>query len=119
MIGLIAEKAQLDNALDLMTDVLIRSREPNMAGAVLRAMTPVDGRYKVSSTLWRFDEPDEDGMVRMIAPNGDVTFRAELQGAVDRMLSGEVFDAADFAEEATRTVLERLLARGVVAPVQG
>lgn len=115
LMGVVAEKAAMTNAMNLLGDALINSREPNISGAILRAMQPIEGRYRAAPSLWRF-EPGEDDMVHMIAPNGDLTFRNTLQGAVDRMLSGEAFDAADFADEPSRELLGRLLARGLVAP---
>ncbi len=116
LLAVVAKKAAMDNALDLMSDALIRSREPNMSGAIVRATRPVEGLYRAAPSLWRF-EPEDEGVVRMIAPNGDVTFTTDLQGAVDRMLSGQVFDAAEFAEGPARELMVKLLARGLVAPL--
>lgn len=116
LVALVGEKARLEGALALMTDSLIGSREPNMSGAILRAMNPIAGTYRASPTIWRF-EPEEDGRVRMVAPNGDVMFAADLRPTVDRMLSGEAFDADDFADEPARELLAKLLARGLVTPV--
>jgi len=115
LVKLVAEKAAVDNAMDLMGDALINSREPNMSGAILRATRPIEGLYRAAPSLWRF-EPADDDMIHMIAPNGDLTFRVSLQAAIDRMLSGDPFDADEFADEPSRELLGRLLARGLIGP---
>ena len=116
LMGLVTEKARMGPSLDLMSDALIRSREPNMLGAIVRATRPIEGQYRAAPSLWRF-EPEEDGKILMIAPNGDVTFTTDLKASADRMLSGETFDAAEFAEASARSLFEKLLARGLVGPV--
>ena len=116
LLQIVAKEAGMDNAMDLMGDALIRSREPNMSGAIVRATRPIEGVYRAAPSLWRF-EAEDDNRVRMIAPNGDVTFTTDLQGAVDRMLSGQPFDAADFPEGPARELMSKLLARGLVTPL--
>jgi ribosomal protein L16 Arg81 hydroxylase len=96
-----------DAALDLMIDGFIRSRIPDTAGAIAEAARPIaaDDLFRIRPfTPWRLAE-DGDKLV-VIAPGGDVDFKASDAAALERALSGQAFKLADVDgnEEFVRTL---------------
>lgn len=113
LVELIAKRARPDAAFDLMIDALIRSREPNVTGAILRAPFPLTGAWRARQGMWRM-EPDGD-LICLVAAAGDYRFEPALRPFVEKALSGEVIDI-DTLGDPERTVIERLAARGLIGP---
>lgn len=108
-------RARMDNAFELMVDSFIRSREPDVAGAVLAGGQPIAGeaRYVVRSTApWRLAEDGDD--VVLIAPGGDLSFKPDDRPALERALSGESFTQADLACPSPTDLIRRLQSFGLI-----
>ncbi|MBN8551907.1 MAG: hypothetical protein J0L52_03305 [Caulobacterales bacterium] len=112
------QQATMDNAFDLMVDGFIRSRDSDIAGAVVSGALPLDPdqAYVVKPlTPWRLAE-DGEALV-LIAPGGDLDIKAAEVEAYRRALSGQPFVMADLGLEDAGKMLRRLIAFGVIGPV--
>ena len=90
--GLIAAKASMDSAFDLLADNFIRSRRPNLSG-VIAAHPPVPqpgDRYQRRRFV-PWNVADDEGKLVLIGPGGDTEFEAEEGDALDVALSGRPF----------------------------
>lgn len=118
LIALIPERAKLDSALDLMVDGFIRSRDPDVSGAVISGGAPVDSgqAFRIRPEApWRLADDGDD--LILIAPGGDLTFALSERGALERALSGAPFRAEDLQDVKDATAMvRRLRAFGVIEP---
>lgn len=113
--GLISELsslAQMDGALDLLTEQFIRSREPAVLGAIVSASRPLARRYRARLVPWRLIE--EDGGLRLIIPGGDMTFSRAPRGVIERALSGETFGPGDLVHDQAEELIRRLTTTGLI-----
>lgn len=93
---LIADKASMDSAFDLMADNFIRGRRPNIAGVIAQhPLVPQPGDRFRRRRFVPWNAADDEGAIAIIGPGGDLRF-AEADGdALDVALSGEPFGEAD------------------------
>jgi len=112
LIGLVAAKAEMDGAFDLLADSFLRERRPDLAGVVAHG-PPRDGdRFRPRSSIsWNIAE-DEQGRTVLIGPGGDLAFEAADGDALERALSGAPFGAADLEGERGAAVLSALWTQG-------
>lgn len=113
--GLIAElssRAQMDGALDLLTEQFIRSREPAVLGAIENASRPLARQYRARPVSWRLI--DEDGGLRLIIPGGDMTFSRAPRPVIERALSGQPFAPEDLGHDQAEELIRRLATTGLV-----
>jgi mannose-6-phosphate isomerase-like protein (cupin superfamily) len=115
LISVLTSGARMEGALDLLTEQLIRSREPAVLGAIEGASWPLAGRYRARPSLWRLD--DEDGGLRLIAPGGDMTFSRAPRSAIERALSGEPFAPEDLQHDQAEELVRRLTVAGLIERV--
>lgn len=117
LLQILPERASMDNAFDLMVDSFIRSRDPDIAGAVTSGALPLNGEqaYVVKATApWRLAE-DGDLLI-LIAPGGDLEIKEAEAEAYRRALSGEPFSRKDLAIDDAEPMVRRLIAFGVIEP---
>ena len=117
LMKILPERATMDNSFDLMVDGFIRSRDPDIAGAVTSGALPLDPRqaYTLKPTSsWRLAE-DGDTLI-LIAPGGDLEIKPAEQAAYRRALSGEPFVMPDLGLDAPEPMMRRLIAFGIVEP---
>ncbi len=115
LMQILPERAVMGNAFDLMVDSFIRSRDSDIAGAVVSGSLPLDPvqAYVLKPTIpWRLAE-DGDNLV-LIAPGGDLDIKEAEQAAYRRALSGQPFVLADLGIDGADKMLRRLIAFGVV-----
>ena len=118
LLKILPERASMDNAFDLMVDSFIRSRDPDVAGAVLSGGQPLDpdARYALkASAPWRLAE-DGDKLV-IITAGGDLEIKPDEQADYRRALSGEPFGRTDLGFDNPDAMLRRLIAFGMIEPV--
>lgn len=109
---LIADKAQMDGAFDLLADNFLRGRRPNVAGVISSAgAAQSDDRYRRRRFV-PWNVADDDGKLVLIGPGGDLEFRAEDGDALDIALSGAPFAAADLGCEKPEGLIRTLWAGG-------
>jgi bifunctional lysine-specific demethylase and histidyl-hydroxylase NO66 len=110
--GLIAERASMDGAFDLMVDQFLRSRRPNLAGTVAGGPVPAEGdRFRLRPLVpWHLAE-DERGPV-LVGPGGDLRFATENCSALEVALSGAAFGTADLACAEPAQMIRQLWAHG-------
>lgn len=116
LVEMLPARARLDNAFELMVDSFIRSREPDVAGAVLAGGLPLDpaARFVARPACpWRLAE-DGDELV-LIAPGGDLNFKPADRAALARALTGEPFGQADLDSPAPAVLIRRLQGFGLIA----
>ncbi|MGP1283865.1 MAG: cupin domain-containing protein [Parasphingopyxis sp.] len=119
----LAEKAELDEPLDIIAEDYVKSRTPEMAGIVRYASNPVpeDQRYRASENgLYRLIEDEESGEFAVVTRGGSSEFIGSKRKAFDRAMNGEPFVRADLPEIETEEAVDlvrRLLSRGLVRPV--
>ena len=118
LMEILPQRATMDSAFDLMVDSHLRSRDPDVAGAVLSGGRPLDPgqSYVLKETApWRLAE-DGDNLV-LITAGGDLEIKPDEQAAYRRALSGEAFSGADLGSENPDPMLRRLIAFGIIRPV--
>lgn len=117
LMKILPERARMDSAFDLMVDGFIRSRDSDIAGAVISGALPLDPAqaYVLKAIIpWRLAE-DGDTLV-LIAPGGDLDIKQAEEAAYRRALSGDPFVLADLGLDDADKVLRRLIAFGVIEP---
>ncbi len=114
LIDTISDKAQMDNAFDLLADNFIRARQPNVSGVITasRVASKPDDRYRRRRYApWNVAE-DEGGKLVLIGPGGDLDFAQEEGDALELALGGAPFVVADLKCEKPDELLQRLWAAG-------
>ena len=117
LMKILPERARMDSAFDLMVDGFIRSRDSDIAGAVISGALPLDPAqaYVLKASIpWRLAE-DGDALV-LIAPGGDLDIKQAEEAAYRRALSGDPFVLADLGLDDTDKIMRRLIAFGVIEP---
>ena len=105
-------RARIDGALDLLTEQFIRSREPDVLGAIEGGSRPPGRRYRARPSLWRL--LDEEGGLRLIAPGGDLTFSRAPRAVIERALSGDPFTPEDLGDDQAEELIRRLTVTGLI-----
>jgi lysine-specific demethylase/histidyl-hydroxylase NO66 len=111
---LIADKASMDSAFDLLADNFIRARRPNTAGVIAAAQSLKAGDVFQRRRFAPWNVADDDGKLVLIAPGGDMEFKAEDGDALDVMLSGKPFSDADIKGEDPLGLIRKLWAAGFI-----
>lgn len=115
LIAELSTRAQLDGALDLLTEQFIRSREPAVLGAIDDASRPLADRYRARLSPWRL--LDEGGGLRLIVPGGDMTFSRAPRSVIERALSGDPFAPDDLGHDQAEDLIRRLTTTGLIERV--
>ena len=112
---LIAEKAGMDGAFDLLADNFIRARRPNVADVIAAAPPAADdqARYRRRRFL-PWNVADDEGKLVLIAPGGDLVFDEEDGDALDVALSGKPFQLAELKCADPPAMLRRLWTGGLI-----
>lgn len=105
-------RVRLDGALDLLTEQFIRSREPDVLGAVEGASRPLGLRYRARPSPWRL--LDEADGLRLIAPGGDLTFSRAPRAVIELALSGAPFAPRDLDHDQADELIRRLTVCGLI-----
>jgi len=109
---LIADKAGMDGAFDLLADNFLRGRRANVAGVISAAGNAQAGDRYRRRRFVPWNVADDDGKLVLIGPGGDLEFGAEDGDALDVALSGAPFAAADLACEKPEGLIRTLWAGG-------
>jgi len=109
---LIAGKASMDGAFDLMADNFVRARRPNVAGVIARAQAVAEGDRFRRRRFLPWNVADDEGKLVLIGPGGDLVFEAGDGDALDLALSGAPFAAADLPCEQPLELVRTLWAAG-------
>lgn len=112
LISELSTRVRLEGALDVLTEQLIRSREPAVLGAIESASRPLARHYRARPSLWRLDD-EEDGL-RLIVPGGDMTFSRAPRSVIERALSGEPFSPDDLGHDQAEELIRRLTVTGLI-----
>lgn len=118
----LAEKAELDEPLDIIAEDYVKSRTPELAGIIRYASAPIpaDQSYAANENgLYRLIEEEEGGEFAVVTRGGSSEFVGAKRTAFDRAMSGEVFvrsDLPDIEEEDAIDLIRRLLSRGLIRP---
>ena len=109
---LIATKASMDNAFDLLADNFVRARKPNVSGVIAgaHALKPGDRFKRRRFVPWNV--ADDEGKLVLIGPGGDLDFKADDGDALEIALSGAPFAAADLKCENPDELVRTLWAAG-------
>lgn len=117
---LIAERATLDNSLDLLADTFLRERRPKLAGVIAATPdVPKEGDRYRSRALVPWQLAEDVGRLVLIGPGGDLLFDADDGSAVERALSGEPFAVDALPSEDPARLFRRLWAGGYLERVGG
>jgi ribosomal protein L16 Arg81 hydroxylase len=111
--ALIAEKASMDSAFDLMADEFLRMRRPNLSGVIAGTPDvprPGDRFRKRALVPWQV--ADDEGKLALIGPGGDIFFDDDDGDALDVALSGKPFGVDDLPCKDPKRVLRKLWANG-------
>jgi lysine-specific demethylase/histidyl-hydroxylase NO66 len=109
---LIAEKASMDGAFDLLADNFLRARRPNVSGTIASAFTlAAEDRFRRRRFVpWTLAEDDDKPV--LVGPGGDLELKPEDADALDLVLSGEPFRPADLPCEDPLELVRTLWAAG-------
>ena len=110
--ALIADKASMDSAFDLLADNFIRARRPNISGVVASAQALAAGDRFRRRRFVPWNVADDEGKLILIGPGGDLELNAADGDALDIVLSGNVFTAADLPVEEPEGLIRTLWAAG-------
>ena len=119
----LADKAELDEPLDVMAEDYLRGLTPDMAGVVRHASRSLadDQGYRADAdALYRIVEDEESGEFAIITRGGSSEFAAAKRAAFDRAMSGEDFvygDLLGIEGDDAADLIRRLLSRGLIRPV--
>ena len=114
----IAEKAKMDDALDLLADQFIRSRDQDVSLGILEATKPISQKqvYQRRPFIpYRIAEEGEN--VILISPGGDTEFPAKDLEALERALSGEPFTVRDLSSGNAKEMIRSLTAAGAIGSI--
>jgi ribosomal protein L16 Arg81 hydroxylase len=112
--ALIADKASMDSAFDLMADNFVRSRRPNVTGVIAGAHAFGETDRFRSRRFLPWNVADDDGKLVLIGPGGDLNLKAEDGDALDVALSGAEFRAADLPCDDPAELVRTLWAAGFI-----
>lgn len=113
--AMITERAQMDDAFDLLADQFIRSRDQDVSRGILEATRPVteDTVYcRREFVPWRI--ADDEDLVVLISAGGDSDFDASERAALERAMSGEPFTVKDLPTENAVEMIRRLTSAGAI-----
>ena len=111
----VAGLVEMGPSLDVITDLFIRSREPDVRGAIEGASKPLAPRYRARPTLWKLE--DADPGLRLVVPGGDMTFARAPRATLERALDGEPFGPHDLEWEEAEDVIRRLATTGLIEAI--
>lgn len=111
LLSRLKDKAGINAAMDLLAEQFIRSREPDLSGAIENATLPLADRYQARPSPWRLED-DKDGL-RLVIPGGIMTFSKAPRAVIERMLSGQPFTPADLGDGA-EDLIRRMMANGLI-----
>ncbi|WP_426040534.1 cupin domain-containing protein [Brevundimonas sp. TWP2-3-4b1] len=111
LVGLV----EMGPSLDVITDLFIQSREPDVRGAIEGASRPLAARYRARPALWKLE--DADPGLRLVVPGGDMTFARAPRVVLERALDGEPFAPHDLGWEEADDVIRRLATTGLIEPI--
>lgn len=112
----LADSASPDNGLEHIVENFVRSREPDISGAIFENRMREDATYRASTDALFHVFGEENG-VRVIGPAIEFQFGRAPITLVQRVLSGDPFILADLDHEEARDVVERLMTAGLVRPL--
>lgn len=118
--SMIADKAQMDNAFDLMGHEFLRGRRPEVAGILAAGPTPPleGGRFR-RRPLVPFQLAEDDGRIALIGPGGDIHFATGDLAALELALSGATIGYDDLTSAVDpRNLLTKLWANGYLEQVE-
>jgi hypothetical protein len=96
LIDLVATKASMDGAFDLLADNFMRARKPNTAGVIAAAQQPItDATPFRRRRFVPWNVADDDGRLMLIGPGDDLELKPDDGDALDVALSGDRFTPAD------------------------
>lgn len=117
--ALIAERANMDGAFDLMADNFIRDRRPKLSGIVAGTpAVPRDGDRFRLRRLVPWSVADDEGDLMLIGPGGDLPFEEADGDALDVALSGATFAVADLKCPDPVALLRKLWANGYLDRIE-
>ncbi|HEX8640540.1 MAG TPA: cupin domain-containing protein [Allosphingosinicella sp.] len=114
---LVADKASMDNAFDLMADNFVRGRRANVSGVIAGAHGFSEGDRFRRRRFLPWNVADDEGKLVLIGPGGDLQLKEGDGDALDVALSGKEFTAADLPGEAPAELIRTLWAAGFVERV--
>ena len=116
---LIADRASMDAAFDLLADNFLRARRPNTSGVIAAAQSLKDTDRFRRRRFVPWNVADDEGKIVLIGPGGDLDFKAEDGDALDVALSGAAFTAAELKCEAPLDLIRTLWAAGYLERLEG
>ena len=109
---LIASKASMDGAFDLLADNFMRARRPNVSGVIASAQSLGEKDRFRRRRFLPWNVADDEGKLVLIGPGGDLEFEAADGDALDVALSGKPFAAADLPCAEPAELIRTLWAAG-------
>jgi lysine-specific demethylase/histidyl-hydroxylase NO66 len=119
LVALIAEKASMDGAFDLLADNFIRARRPDVSGVIAgsrSAPAPGDRWRRRRFVPWNI--AGDGGKIVLIGPGGDTGFEMEEGAALEIALSGAPFTRADLICPDPDALIRALWAAGYIERIE-
>jgi len=111
LVASLTSKVKMDNAFDLFVDTFIRSRVADTRGAVVdahRQAADSDTYIRRFDANWHIEDTaaveNKPARVRILAAGGRLHFDAEHRAAIDLIVKGKPFKAADLGKDAATLI---------------
>jgi hypothetical protein len=115
LLALLASRAGMDGAFDLLTDGFLRERRADVTGVVRHGPVRPHDRFRSRRFVpWTLAE-DEQGGVVLVGPGGDLAFEASSAAVLERALSGAAFTLSDLRGPEALGVVGALWSHGYLA----
>jgi bifunctional lysine-specific demethylase and histidyl-hydroxylase NO66 len=111
----LAAEAKPDNALAQIAETFIRTREPDISGAIAQNQLSSEATYRASESLRRIETRGE--AVVVTAPGVEFVFSRAPEELVRQILSGRRFTIPDLLHGDAENVVRRLMSAGLVRRV--
>ncbi len=108
----LAGQVKLEPAIDTIAEAFIRSREPDLTGALVDSHIDPQGTYAARTSLHTITETDTE--VRVLAPGCEFKFGRAPLSLITRILDGTPFRVADLDHSEALDVLGRMMAAGLI-----
>ena len=109
----LADAVRMDGALDTLIETFVRSREPDMTGALLGNRIEPEATYAARPSPLRITQEQDE--VRVLAPGCTFRFGRAPLSLIERVLNGEPFSPADLNHDEAMDTVGRLMTAGLVA----
>ena len=114
---LIADKASMDSAFDLLADNVLRARRPNTSGVIAAAQSMAESDRFRRRRFVPWNAAEDEGALVIVGPDGDLRFTQDDGDALELALSGAPFGEDDLNCADPVEMIRRLWSHGYLEKI--